>query len=215
MRRSGLKREEIFLTTKLWNEDVRQGRAKDAFRESLERLKTDYVDLYLIHWPVQGYKKAWHDMEDLYEEGLIKAIGLSNFHLHHLETLKPSMRVKPAVDQIESNPRFANQELIDELLRLEIAPEVWSPLGGSLDSNILGDGTIAEIGKKHGRTPAQIVLRWHLQRNVIVLSKSVHEDRIRSNLQLFDFELDAGDMLRLNGMNTGQRVGSDPDNFNF
>ncbi len=168
IKESGVAREDIFLTTKLWNEDIRQGRAKAAFEESLEKLQTDYVDLYLIHWPAKGYAEAWKDMEELYGEGRIKAIGVSNFQKHHLETLDKTAKITPAVNQIESHPYFNNQELIDYCLGRNIAVEVWSPLGGT-GGNLLEDKDIAALAEKYGKTPAQIVIQWDIQRGVIVL----------------------------------------------
>lgn len=211
---SGLRREEIFITTKLWNEDVRAGRTKEAVAKSLKELQTDYIDLYLIHWPVEKFPEAWKEMEEFYHQGKIKAIGVSNFHPHHLEELAKVQTVKPAVDQIESHPYMSNQELINYCLMNGIQPEVWSPLGGN-GAAPLTDKTILELAKKHERTPAQIVIRWHMQRGVVVLPKSIHEERIVSNFQVFDFELSQEDMDAIGALNKNQRVGGDPDNFNF
>ena len=214
MKESGVPREDIFLTTKLWNEDIRKGRAKEAFEESLEALGTDYVDLYLIHWPADGYEKAWADMEAIYRSGRIKAIGVSNFQRHHLETLEKTASVKPAVNQIESHPYFNNQELIDYCLSQKIDVEVWSPLGGT-GGNVLENQTLAGLAEKYHKTPAQIVIRWDIQRGVVVIPKSVHKDRIESNLEVFDFELTQEDMETIAGLNQNKRIGADPDNFNF
>ncbi|NLV58772.1 MAG: aldo/keto reductase [Clostridiales bacterium] len=214
IRASGVPREEIFLTTKLWNEDIRRGRAREAFAESLAALGTDYVDLYLIHWPVQGFEQAWNHMEELHKAGKIRAIGVSNFHSHHLDSLEKTARIQPAVNQIESHPYFNNQELIDECHRRGIAVQVWSPLGGT-GGTLLKDPLLQELAQKYGRTPAQIVLRWDIQRNVIVLPKSTHRDRIFSNRDMFDFELSGEDMERIRGLQRNRRVGPDPDHFNF
>lgn len=211
---SGVTRGEIFLTTKLWNEDIRQGRTKAAFEESLAALQTDYIDLYLIHWPVKGFEQAWADMEELYEAGKIKAIGVSNFQQHHLEQLQKTARIVPAANQIESHPYLTNQELIDYCLAKGIEVEVWSPLGGT-GGNLLQDNVLAGLAEKYRKTPAQIVLRWDIQRKVIVIPKSTHQDRIISNLEVFDFELADEDMAVINGLNRDLRVGPDPDNFNF
>ena len=207
-------REDIFITTKLWNEDIRQGRAREAFFESLKRLQTDYVDLYLIHWPATGYEEAWKVMEELYKEGRIKAIGVSNFQIHHLEQLEKIASVVPAVNQIESHPYFTNQEVIDYCKEKNIAVEVWSPLGGT-GGNLLEDETLRELAAKYGKTPAQIVIRWDIQREVIVLPKSVHRDRIISNLDVFDFELEKEDMERIDRLNKDMRIGAHPDTFTF
>ncbi len=211
---SGVKREDIFLTTKLWNDDIRAGRAEEAFYESLERLRTDYVDLYLIHWPADGFEQAWITMEKLYNEGRIKAIGLSNFHESHLEKIKKTATVKPVVNQIESHPYFNNQNLINLCLKQGIQVEVWSPLGGT-GGNVLQDKAINELAVKYGKSAAQIVIRWDIQRNVIVIPKSVHKERIKANLDVFDFELSKEDMQIIDNLDRNLRVGADPDNFDF
>ena len=214
MRDSGVPREDIFLTTKLWNEDIRRGRVKEAFAESLAALQTDYVDLYLIHWPAKGFEQAWSQMEELHKAGKIRSIGVSNFHKHHFDSLEKTAKILPAANQIESHPYFTNQELVDYCQSRGIAVEVWSPLGGT-GGNLLKDATLNELAEKYGRTTAQIVLRWHIQRNMIVLPKSTHRDRIFSNREIFDFELSGDDMKRIQGLQRNQRVGPDPDNFNF
>lgn len=214
VRQSGVKRRDIFLTTKLWNQDVRDGRAREAFFESLDRLGTDYVDLYLIHWPAEGWQRAWEQLEQLYAERRVRAIGVSNFHRHHLEELRSFSDMTPAVDQIESSPQFPNQELIDWDRSIGITPEAWSPLGGT-GGNLLKNDIVAGIAAKYGKSPAQTILRWHLQRGVVVIPKSTHAERIRENLDVFDFELSASDMEALSNLGINTRHGSDPDNFNF
>jgi diketogulonate reductase-like aldo/keto reductase len=153
-------------------------------------------------------------MEKLYKEGRIRAIGVSNFHAHHLETLAESSEIIPAVDQIESNPYFNNQALIDYCHSKEIQVEVWSPLGGT-GGTILSDPVLQAIGKKYGKSPAQVVIRWHIQRNTIVLPKSVHKDRIIANLNVFDFTLSEDDMKQIDALHRNTRTGSDPETFNF
>ncbi|MDD4369516.1 MAG: aldo/keto reductase [Anaerostipes sp.] len=211
---SGVPREDIFLTTKLWNDDIREGRTREAFEKSLEALQTDYVDLYLIHWPVDGFEMAWLIMEELYQEGKIRAIGLSNFHEEHLNRLKKIASVMPAVNQIESHPYMNNQSLIEFNHSLGIEVEAWRPLGGT-GGNLLEDVELNQIAKKYGKSVAQIVLRWDVQRGLIVLPKSIHKDRIASNIDVFDFCLDAEDMKRINQLNRNVRLGPDPDNFTF
>ncbi|BDR53182.1 glyoxal reductase [Bombiscardovia nodaiensis] len=215
VRESGLKRREVFITTKLWNDDVRQGRTKQAFEESLDRLGTDYIDLYLIHWPVDGWQKAWEDMEELYSQRRVRAIGVCNFEQHHMEELHSISSLKPAVDQVESSPIFSNQELIDYCHRdLRVDVEAWSPLGGT-GTHLLSNPQLEAIGSKYGKSPAQVVIRWHLQRGVIVIPKSTHQERIEQNFDVFDFELSPEDMQAIAALNTGKRVGSDPDHITF
>ena len=210
----GVAREELFITTKLWNEDTRQGRAKEAFEESLEKLQTDYIDLYLIHWPANGYEKAWKDMEEIYKTGKVKAIGVSNFNIHHLETLSKIWEVVPAVNQIEVHPYYSNIANVEYSQKLGITVEAYSPLGGN-GARTLQDPVIIELAKKYLKTPAQVVLRWNMQRNIVVLPKSIHKDRIISNYDVFDFTLSDEDMKLINALNKDAKVGSDPDNFNF
>lgn len=215
IRDSGLKRRDVFLTTKLWNDDIRCGRAKEAFEESLDRLGTDYVDLYLIHWPAQGWQQAWQDMEELYRQRRVRAIGVCNFQQHHLEELHSISSTKPAVNQIESSPQFVNQELIDYChgeLRVDV--EAYSPLGGT-GGSVLSDPRLESISRRVGRSPAQVVLRWHIQRGLIVIPKSTHQERIEQNAQVFDFTLDEDDMKAISAMDSGIRAGADPDNFDF
>lgn len=215
IRDSGLKRRDVFLTTKLWNDDIRSGRAKEAFEESLDRLGTDYVDLYLIHWPAQGWQQAWQDMEELYRQRRVRAIGVCNFQQHHLEELHSISSTKPAVNQIESSPQFVNQELIDYChgeLRIDV--EAYSPLGGT-GGSVLSDPRLESISRKVGRSPAQVILRWHIQRGLIVIPKSTHKERIEQNAQVFDFTLDEDDMNAISAMDSGIRAGADPDNFDF
>ncbi len=215
MKESGVAREDIYLTTKLWNDDIRAERTREAFEESLARLGTDYVDLYLIHWPVDKRDIAWGEMEKLMQEGKIRSIGVSNFQIHHLEELEKTWNIVPAVNQIESHPYFQNQELIDYCKAKGIVVEAWSPLGGSRTTSIRDDETIKALAAKYGKTPTQVIIRWHLQRDIVVLPKSVHENFIHENFDVFDFELSAEDMAVINSLEKGTRVGADPDNFNF
>uniref|UniRef100_UPI0040297413 aldo/keto reductase n=1 Tax=Lachnospira eligens TaxID=39485 RepID=UPI0040297413 len=214
IRMSGIDRRDIFVTTKLWNEDIRQGRTKEAFLQSLEDMGLDYIDLYLIHWPANGYEKAWADMEDLYKAGKIKAIGVSNFNVHHLETLSENWTVVPAVNQIEIHPYYANIENVEYAKKNGIAIEAYSPLGGN-GAGTLENEVIIALADKYGKTPAQIVLRWELQRGIIVLPKSTHQERIISNFDVFEFELSEDDMNAINELNKNEKHGSDPETFNF
>ncbi|RDU24890.1 aldo/keto reductase [Anaerosacchariphilus polymeriproducens] len=214
IRESGVKREDIFVTTKLWNDDIIQRRTKEAFYESLEALQMDYVDLYLIHWPVEGSDEAWHEMEMLYLAGKIRAIGISNFHKQNIERLEKAASIIPAVNQIESHPLLNNQKLIDFCKAKGIQVQVWSPLGGT-GSNLLQNEILTQMATKYDKTPAQIVIRWNIQRDVIVIPKSAHENRIISNKDVFDFELEQEDMSIIHEMDKNFRVGPNPDDYNF
>lgn len=214
IRRAGVPRSDFFLTTKLWNDDIRARCGKDAFQESLDRLGVDYVDLYLIHWPADGWQQAWDDLQEIYASGRAKAIGVSNFQKHHIDELLTHSDVVPAVDQVESSPQFTNQELIDQLRAKGIHTEAWSPLGGT-GGNLLSNPVLAGIGAKYGKSAAQIVIRWHIQRGIVVLPKSTHAERIKQNFEVFDFNLSVDDMTAISAINTGKRNGADPDNFNF
>lgn len=211
---SGVDRADLFVTTKLWNDDIRKHRTKDAFQESLDRLGLDYVDLYLIHWPAEGWQEAWSAMQELYAQGRMRAIGVSNFERNHLTELLEQTDVLPAVDQVESSPTFPNQDLIDFCHGKDIAVEAWSPLGGT-GGNLLADQRLLDIGEKYGKSSAQVVLRWDLQRGVIPLPKSVHSTRIMQNIHVFDFELDESEMQLISSLDTGKRNGADPNNFDF
>lgn len=209
---SGIPRDQLFITSKIWNADQGYDSTLNAYEASLERLGMEYLDLYLIHWPVKGrYVETWKAMVDLYHRGKVRAIGVSNFHIHHLKDIMAAGDVVPAVNQIELHP-LLNQEAIRDFCRMNnIVVEAWSPLmRGNLDLPVLGD-----LAVKHGKTPAQIVLRWHIQNGIVVIPKSVHEHRIRENAQVFDFSLSSEDMKMIDALHEGRRFGADPDDFNF
>lgn len=213
IRESGIDRSELFLVSKVWNDDQGYDATLKAFDESLARLGVDYLDLYLIHWPVSGkYKETWKSLEYLYAQKKIKAIGVSNFLKHHLEDLVKYCEIVPMVNQMEFHPYLVQQELIDYCNVNGIQYESWSPFmqGKVFELDICDD-----LAKKYNKSVAQIILRWNLQKGVVAIPKSVHENRIASNADIFDFELTDEDIAFLDGLETGERTGPDPDNFNF
>lgn len=206
-------REDIFVTSKVWNSDQGYETTLAAFNESLHKLNLDYLDLYLVHWPVKGkYKDTWRALEKVYAEGKVKAIGVSNFQVHHLDDLLQDATVVPAVNQIEFHPLLAQQQLRDYSKSKNIQLEAWSPLG---QGNLLDHELLKKIAAKHGKTTAQIILRWDLELGVVTIPKSVKEQRIIENANIFDFHLDAEDIAAIATLNENKRFGSDPDNFNF
>ncbi|WP_430482045.1 aldo/keto reductase [Rossellomorea marisflavi] len=213
VRDSGVNREDLFITSKVWNADQGYDSTLRAFEESLKKLQMDYLDLYLIHWPVEGkYKDTWKALERLHGEGLIKSIGVSNFHQHHLEDLLARSNEKPVLNQIETHPRLSQEPLREFCSSHSIAVEAWSPIA---QGRVLHEPTLNHIAKKHGKSAAQIVLRWHLQNDVIIIPKSVHAERIEENANLFDFELSLDEMNQINSLNQNERFGPDPDHFDF
>jgi 2,5-diketo-D-gluconate reductase A len=211
---SGLGREEVFVTTKLWNASQGFDSTLAAFEKSLGRLGMEYIDLYLIHWPVPSrdlYLETWGAFEQIHEEGRARTIGVSNFRIEDLERLEKEAHRRPSVNQIELHPRLQQRELRAWQAEHEIATEAWSPLakGGEL----LSDTTIGEIAARYGKTPAQVILRWHLQLGNVVIPKSVTPARIRDNIEVFDFELSEGDMQAIERLDSGGRTGPDPAVF--
>ncbi|MEU0662562.1 aldo/keto reductase [Streptomyces lavendulocolor] len=211
---SGLPREELFVTTKLWNSEQGHDATLRAFDESLARLGLDYVDLYLIHWPVPSkdlYADTYKAFEKIYADGRAKAIGVSNFLPEHLERLLGETSVVPVLNQIELHPQFQQAEARAFHARHDILTEAWSPLGQG--RGLLEVPTIVAVASKHGRTPAQVVLRWHLQLGNVVIPKSVTPSRIQENIDVFDFELDADDLAAFAALDEGRRLGPDPLTF--
>jgi 2,5-diketo-D-gluconate reductase A len=211
---SGLPREELFVTTKLWNTDQGYDSALRAFDSSLAKLGLDYVDLYLIHWPQpqrDAYTETWRALERILADGRARTIGVSNFQPAHLRRLIAGSDVVPAVNQVELHPQLAQSELRAVHAELGIATEAWSPLGQG--KGLLDNPLIAKIAARHGRTAAQVVLRWHLQLGNVVIPKSVTPSRIRENIDVFDFELPAEDLVELAALDDGTRHGPDPDTF--
>lgn len=211
IRESGVSREDIFVTTKLWNEFHGYDEALQAFQDSLDRLGLDYIDLFLIHWPMPRFGKfveTYKALEQLYEEGKVRAIGVSNFEVQHLNQIIQSSSIVPAVNQVEIHPYLSQKELIAFCKRYDIQIQAWSPLMKGREA--LEDPVITEIASKYEKSPAQVILRWHLQNGVAVIPKSVTPDRIRENIQVFDFTLTQEDMAAIDGLNRNERTGSDP-----
>ncbi|MDG4655678.1 aldo/keto reductase [Ectobacillus antri] len=212
IRESGVPREELFITTKVWNSDQGYETTLAAFEVSLQKLGLDYVDLYLVHWPVKGkYVDTYRALEKLYEDGRVRAIGVSNFHIHHLEDVMTNAKVKPMVNQIELHPKLAQTEIRAFCREHGIAVEAWSPLmqGGEIFENEV----IAQLAEKYGKTPAQIVLRWDVQSGIITIPKSVTPERILENSQIFDFMISDQDMKRIDALNENKRVGTNPEKY--
>ena len=215
VRASGIDRGEIFVTSKLNNGFHAYDDALGAFDQSLKDLDIDYLDLFLVHWPLPGvgdYVETWKAMEKIYESGRVKAIGVSNFQPHHLRRIHGETSVTPAVNQIEVHPYFTNDEVRAFNSEHGIATEAWSPIA---QGNVLQDETVTRIAGNLGRTPAQVTLRWHIQRGDIVFPKSVTRSRVEENFQLFDFELSAEDMTAITALDRDGRQGPNPDEFNY
>ncbi|WP_315118427.1 aldo/keto reductase [uncultured Clostridium sp.] len=214
IKEAGISREDLFITSKVWNADLGYESAIAAYEASLNRLGIDYLDLYLIHWPVEGkYKEAWRALEYLYKEGRVKAIGVSNFQVHHLQDLLNDAEIKPVINQIEFHP-YLSQKKVREFCKVnDIQVEAWSPLMAG--NGLLGNEMLKEIAKKYNKTVAQIVLRWDLQSQVITIPKSTNEGRLLQNIDIFDFNLSKDDIEKIDTLNQDLRVGPDPDNFDF
>jgi 2,5-diketo-D-gluconate reductase A len=216
VRKSGLDRGEVFVTSKLNNGFHARDAALAAFDRSLEDLGFDHLDLFLVHWPLPGidvdFVETWKAMEEIYDSGRARAIGVSNFSEHHLRRLHEETTVRPAVNQIEVHPYLTQEPLRSFNAEHQIVTEAWSPIA---QGKVLDDPAIAEIAQRVGRTPAQVVLRWHVQRGDVVFPKSVTRSRIEENFALFDFELDQGDVASIDGLNRDERTGPDPDTFNY
>ncbi len=213
IKEAGISGEDLFVTSKVWNSDLGYESTIKAYEASLNRLGLEYLDLYLIHWPVEGkYKDAWRALEALYKEGRVKAIGVSNFQIHHLEDLMKDAEIKPMVNQVECHPRLTQKELQSFCQEHDIQLEAWSPL---MQGQLLDNEVLQEIADKHHKSVAQIILRWDLQNGIVIIPKSTKEHRIVENANVFDFELTKEEMEIIDGLNQNVRVGPDPDNFDF
>src|SRR5947209_4698186 len=216
VRASGIDRGEIFVTSKLNNGFHRRDDALRAFDGTLEALGFDQLDLFLIHWPLPtidvDYVETWKAMEEIYAGGRVRAIGVSNFNPHHLRRLFGETEVRPAVNQIEVHPYLAQDDVRAFDAEHEIVTEAWSPIA---QGKVLDDPAIVQIAENLGRTPAQVVLRWHVQRGDVVFPKSVTPQRMEENFALFDFELSEGDMASITGLDRHERTGPDPDTFDY
>ena len=213
LRASGLDREDVFVTTKLWNGDHGRDQARRAFERSLNELGFDYVDLYLIHWPVPArdlYVETWQALIELHQEGRARSIGVSNFEISHLERIIEDTDVAPSVNQVELHPQLQQAELREFNARHSIVTEAWSPLGRGA---LLDDPVITDIADELGRTPAQVLLRWQIQLGNVAIPRSVTPSRIDENFEIFDFELGPAHMSRIADLDAGERTGPDPNQF--
>jgi diketogulonate reductase-like aldo/keto reductase len=209
IKESEIPRKELFITSKVWNADQGYESALQAYETSLNKLGLEYLDLYLIHWPGKNkFKETWKALEKLYKDGRVRAIGVSNFKIHHLEELLKDAEIKPMVNQVEYHPHLTQKDLLAFCEKEGIQLEAWSPLK---QGELLSDSTINEIAEKYGKTAAQVILRWDLQTKVVTIPKSIKEQRIIENANIFDFELSSEDIKKLDRLNKNERVGSDPD----
>ncbi|MEK4761152.1 aldo/keto reductase [Viridibacillus sp. FSL E2-0187] len=206
-------REELFITSKVWNAGLNYEAALAAYDDSLSKMGLDYLDLYLIHWPGHDqYLDAYKALETIYKEGRVRSIGVSNFQVHHLENLLKETEIKPVINQIEFHPRLTQQEVRNYCTEHDIQVEAWSPL---MNGELLKDETIQSIAAKHNKTAAQIVLKWDLQHQVVTIPKTMTESRMEENINVFDFELTTEEMAQIDALNENFRCGPNPDEFNF
>lgn len=210
---SGVAREEIFLTTKVWNSDQGYHSTIKAFETSLEKLQTNYLDLYLIHWPQNELTfETWKAMEELYRKGQVRAIGVSNFLIKHLKSLIERSAIKPMVNQFEFHPELVQPELLQFCKDNQIQPEAWRPI---MKGRVNEIELLQELAAKYQKSPVQIVLRWDIQKGVVTIPKSVTPERIIQNAAIFDFELSPEDMAQIDGLNRHSRMGENPDEINL
>lgn len=213
IREHSIAREEIFVTSKVWNSDQGYENTLKAFNASMKRLGFGYLDLYLVHWPVVGkYRETWRALEKLYHDGRVRAIGISNFLKHHIEDLLETAEIIPMVNQMEFHPRLVQQDLIDYCASKNIQYEAWSPFRMG---EIFKVKELDDLAKRYNKTVAQLILRWDLQKGVVTIPKSVRKERISANANIFDFEINAEDMALIDSLDRHERIGADPDNFDF
>ncbi|NOU98933.1 aldo/keto reductase [Paenibacillus planticolens] len=210
IQKSGVDRKDIFITTKLWNSDHGK-KTKQAFETSLKKLKTDYLDLYLIHWPSPKYIESWEVMEQLYKEGKVRAIGVSNFERNHLEDVLKHGTIVPAVDQIHTNVFLQQEELHQYLVKNQIQHVAWGPFGHG-NQQLFNHPVLKEIAEKYGKTTAQVMLRWNLERGISVIPKSINPERLKANLDIVDFRLSQEEMRRISSLDTNKRGFVNPNN---
>ncbi len=206
-------REELFITSKVWNDGLSYDETIQAYNDTLERLGLEYLDLYLIHWPGQNkYMEPWKALEALYKEGRIKSIGVSNFQVSHLEHLLETAEVKPVINQIEFHPKLVQEDVRAFCEKHDIQVEAWSPL---MNAELLNHETVNEIAESLGKSAAQVILRWDLQHGVVTIPKSMTESRIKENIDIYDFELTEEQVKTLDALDEHKRIGPDPDQFDF
>lgn len=213
IRNSTIPREEIFVTTKIWNSDQGYEETLQAFEKSFQKLNIDYIDLLLVHWPVKGkYLNTYRALEELYKQKKVRAIGVSNFTIEYLQDLLAHSTIKPVLNQVELHPKLSQKELIAYCKEHDIQVQAWSPIARGA---VLNEPLIVELAKKYKKSTAQIILRWHLQNDVLIIPKSTNKERLKSNASIFDFELLKEDMQKIDALNENKRFGADPTNFNF
>nr|WP_240376375.1 aldo/keto reductase [Bacillus piscicola] len=213
IKESGIPREDLFLTTKVWNDEQGFQNTIEAFERSRQKLGVDVIDLYLIHWPKPGiYKETWGALEKLYKDGKVRAIGVSNFTEAHLENVMKDADVKPMVNQVEFHPRLFQKDLQSFCENHGIQLEAWRPLG---KGDLIENDVVQRVAEKHQKTPAQVLIRWCYEHKVVTIPKSVTPERIRTNAEIFDFTLDAEDLQAMNGLHDNKRYGPHPDEFPY
>lgn len=209
IKNSNIKREEIFLATKLWQDSHGYDNAINAFYESIKKLGVDYLDLYLIHWPTKNNSETWRALEDLYNEGKIKAIGVCNFKIEHLEELKKTARITPMINQIEIHPGYTRKEIIEYCIKNNIQVVAWSPI---MRGKLLDNDKMIYLSKKYNKSITQIILRWHIQNNIIPIPKSSNKIRMKENIDIFDFVIEPEDLKIIDSLNINESVSGIPEN---